>query len=148
MGLLNSIDIGAKALKVHGKRIDVHAKNIANIDTPNYVRKIPVLNSTDDLSFHGVLNSMKEDVFAVGTLPDLQGGVTFSGIVEDPTLGEKIYKPGHPDADENGYIRASNVNAMVDIADALMAQRAYEANLALINITKSMASRAIDIGRS
>ena len=148
MGLLDSFDIGANALKVHGKRIDVHAKNIANIDTPNYVRKIPVLNSTDDMSFHGVLNSMKEDVFAVGSLPSLQGGVAFSGVVEDPTLGEKIYKPGHPDADENGYIRASNVNAMVDIADALMAQRAYEANLALVNITKSMASRAIEIGRS
>ena len=147
MSLLDSFDIGANALKVHGKRIDVHAKNIANIDTPNYVRKIPVLNSTDDMSFHGILNTMKEDVFGVGTLPDLQGGVTFSGVVEDPTLGEKIYKPGHPDADENGYIRASNVNAMVDIADALMAQRAYEANLALVNITKSMASRAIEIGR-
>ena len=148
MGLLDSFDIGANALKVHGKRIDVHAKNIANIDTPNYVRKIPVLNSTDDMSFHGVLNSMKEDVIAVGSLPSLQGGVAFSGVVEDPTLGEKIYKPGHPDADEHGYIRASNVNAMVDIADALMAQRAYEANLALVNITKSMASRAIEIGRS
>lgn len=147
MSLLDSFDIGANALKVHGKRIDVHAKNIANIDTPNYVRKIPVLNSTDDMSFHGILNTMKEDVFGVGTLPDLQGGVSFSGVVEDPTLGEKIYKPGHPDADENGYIRASNVNAMVDIADALMAQRAYEANLALVNITKSMASRAIEIGR-
>ncbi len=147
MGLLDSFDIGANALKTHGKRIDVHAKNIANIDTPNYVRKIPVLNSTDDMSFHGVLNSMKEDVFAIGTLPTLQGGVKFSGVVEDPTLGEKIYKPGHPDADENGYIRASNVNAMVDIADALMAQRAYEANLALVNITKSMANRAIEIGR-
>ena len=147
MSLLDSFDIGANALKVHGKRIDVHAKNIANIDTPNYVRKIPVLNSTDDMSFHGILNTMKEDVFGVGTLQDLQGGVSFSGVVEDPTLGEKIYKPGHPDADENGYIRASNVNAMVDIADALMAQRAYEANLALVNITKSMASRAIEIGR-
>ncbi len=148
MGLLDSFDIGANALKVHGKRIDVHAKNIANIDTPNYVRKIPVLNSTDDMSFHGILNSMKEDVFAVGSIPTIQGGVAFSGVVEDPTLGEKIYKPGHPDADENGYVRASNVNAMVDIADALMAQRAYEANLALVNITKSMASRAIEIGRS
>lgn len=147
MGLLDSFDIGANALRVHGKRIDVHAKNIANIDTPNYVRKIPVLNSTDDLSFHGILNTMKEDVFGIGTLPNLQGGVSFTGVVEDPTLGEKIYKPGHPDADENGYIRASNVNAMVDIADALMAQRAYEANLALVNITKSMASRAIEIGR-
>lgn len=147
MGLMESIDIGAKALRVHGKRIDIHAKNIANLDTPNYVRKIPVLNATDDISFHGLMNSMKEDAFGVGTLPYLQGGVTFSGVVEDPTLGEKIYKPGHPDADENGYIRASNVNAMVDIADALLAQRAYEANLALVNITKSMAQKAIEIGR-
>lgn len=144
---MESIDIGANALKVHGKRIDVHAKNIANLDTPNYVRKIPVLNATDDVSFHGLMNTMKEDVFGVGTLPYLEGGVSFSGVVEDPTLGEKIYKPGHPDADADGYIRASNVNAMVDIADALMAQRAYEANLALVNITKSMAQRALEIGK-
>ena len=142
MGIMDSIDIGANALKVHGRRIDVHAKNIANLDTPNYVRKIPVLNAVDDVSFHGLMNSMKEDVFGVGTLPYLEGGVSFSGVVEDPTLGEKIYKPGHPDADADGYIRASNVNAMVDIADALMAQRAYEANLALVNISKSMAQRA------
>ena len=93
------------------------------------------------------MNVMKEDVFGVGTLPYLQGGVNFSGVVEDPTLGEKIYKPGHPDADANGYIRASNVNAMVDIADALVAQRAYEANLALVNISKAMAQRAVEIGR-
>lgn len=147
MSIIDSIDIGANALKVHGKRIDIHAKNIANLDTPNYVRKIPVLNATDDISFHGLMNTMKEDVFGVGTLPYLEGGVSFSGVVEDPTLGEKIYKPGHPDADANGYIRASNVNAMVDIADALMAQRAYEANLALVNITKSMAQRALEIGK-
>ena len=147
MSIMDSIDIGANALKVHGKRIDIHAKNSANLDTPNYVRKIPVLNATDDISFHGLMNTMKEDVFGVGTLPYLEGGVSFSGVVEDPTLGEKIYKPGHPDADANGYIRASNVNAMVDIADALMAQRAYEANLALVNITKSMAQRALEIGK-
>lgn len=147
MGLLESMNMGAQALSVHGKRIDIHAKNIANLDTPNYVRKIPVLNATDDISFHGIMNTMKEDVFGVGTLPYLQGGVNFSGVVEDPTLGHKIYKPGHPDADENGYIRASNVNAMVDIADALIAQRAYEANLALVNISKSMAQRALEIGK-
>ena len=147
MSIMDSIDIGANALKVHGKRIDIHAKNIANLDTPNYVIKIPVLNATDDIYLHVFMNTMKEDVFGVGTLPYLEGGVSFSGVVEDPTLGEKIYKPGHPDADANGYIRASNVNAMVDIADALMAQRAYEANLALVNITKSMAQRALEIGK-
>ena len=144
---MDSIDIGANALKVHGRRIDVHAKNIANLDTPNYVRKIPVLNAVDDVSFHGLMTSMKDDVIGAGTLPYLEGGVSFSGVVEDPTLGEKIYKPGHPDADADGYIRASNVNAMVDIADALMAQRAYEANLALVNISKSMSQRALEIGK-
>ena len=148
MGILESMNIGAKALQVHGNRIDVHAKNIANVDTPNYVRKIPVINATDDVSFHGLLNVMKEDVFGIGTLPYQQGGVMWGGVMEDPTLGDKIYRPGHPDADENGYIRASNVNPMVDIADALVAQRAYEANLAVINIAKSMAQKAVDIVRS
>jgi len=147
MGIMESMDMGAHALKCHGLRLDIHAKNIANIDTPNYVRKIPILNATDDCSFRGVLAQMKNDVFGTGTLPYTSGGVQFNGVVEDPTLGDKIYRPGHPDADINGYIRSSNVNAMVDMADAVMAQRAYEANLAVINITKSMASRATEIGR-
>ncbi len=147
MSILESFNIGSNALRAHGLRLDIHAKNVANIDTPNYVRKIPVLNATEDISFHGLMNTMKNDVFGTGELSYLQGGVTFSGVVEDPTLGEKIYRPGHPDADENGYIRASNVNPMVDMADAIMAQRAYEANLALVNITKSMALKAIEIGR-
>jgi flagellar basal-body rod protein FlgC len=73
--------------------------------------------------------------------------VRLTGVVEDPTLGERIYKPGHPDADANGYIRTSNVNPIVDMADANIAQRAYEANLAVISITKSMAQRALEIGK-
>ena len=147
MSLIETMIIGQKSLEAHGNRIKIHAKNIANLDTPNYVRKIPVLNATDDISFHGLLNAMKEDVFAVGTIPFMQGGVRMTGVVEDPTLGERVYKPGHPDADANGYIRTSNVNPLVDIADANIAQRAYEANLAVISITKSMAQREVEIGR-
>ena len=75
------------------------------------------------------------------------GGVNFDGIVEDPTPGAKIYKPGHPDADENGYIRTSNTNAMVDIADATIAQRAYEASLGVMTISKAMAVSALEIGK-
>ena len=146
MGILESMNIGAKALQVHGTRLDIHAKNIANVDTPNYIRKIPVLNATEDMSFHGLMNAMKEDVFGVGTLPYLQGGVTYSGVMEDPTLGDKIYRPGHPDADEEGYVRMSNVNPMVDVADAVLAQRAYEASLGVMSIAKSMSQRALQIG--
>ena len=145
MGIMDSMYIGEQALKVHGLRMDIHTKNVANVDTPNYVRKIPLLNSTNGVSFAGIMGSMQNSFMAGnGTL---QGGVNFSGIVEDPTASEKIYKPGHPDADANGYIKASNVNAMVDIADAMLAQRAYEANLAVLNISKSMALKATDIGK-
>ena len=147
MGIMDSFEIGRGGVTAHGKRIETAAKNIANMDTPNYVRKIPVLNATEDISFHGLLNTMKEDVFGVGTIPFLSGGVQFTGLVEDPTEGEKIYRPGHPDADEYGYIRTSNVNPMVDMADAVLAQRAYEASISVLTIAKTMANRALEIGK-
>jgi len=147
MGLLDSLDIGGAALDAHGKRIEIYAKNIANIDTPNYVRKIPTLAALDDISFHGLLNRMKDNVFNSGTLPAASGGVVMTGVVEDPTPGELVYSPGHPDADKNGYIRRSNVNPMVDVADSILASRAYEANIAVVSITKAMAQKAVEIGR-
>ena len=77
--------------------------------------------------------------------------LNFLGIREPGIYGKEDYNflinmlKEHADA--NGYIRASNVNPAVDMADAILAQRAYEANLALINITKSMAAKAVEIGR-
>ncbi len=142
MGLMNAFQIGREGLAVHGKRVEIAAKNIANIDTPNYTRKIPIISSNQDQSFATVLSSM-----GMGAMASNLGGVNFDGIVEDPTPGAKIYKPGHPDADENGYIRTSNTNAMVDIADATIAQRAYEASLGVMTISKAMATASLEIGK-
>lgn len=146
MGIFSAMNVGCDGLKVHGSRLDIASRNIANLDTPNYVRKIPLVVSTDRTSFLSVMNQMKESVLGAGSLPYSTGSVALSGVVEDPTLGDKIYKPGHPDADENGYIRASNVDPLVEITDAMMAQRAYEASLAVITISKSMADKAATIG--
>lgn len=147
MGILDSLDIGTNALKAQGLRLDIHAKNVANVDTPNYVRKIPILSAENGNSFSGMMSEMSNGLVGAGSSAYLKGGVEFGGIMEDPNLGQKIYQPGHPDADKDGYIRASNVNPMVEMADAMLAQRAYEANLALINITKSMATKATEIGK-
>ncbi len=146
MGLFSAMNVGCDGLKVHAARLDINSKNIANLDTPNYVRKIPLVVATDRSSFLSVMNQMKESAFGAGTMPYASGSVAMAGVVEDPTLGEKIYKPGHPDADENGYIRTSNVDPLVEISDAILAQRAYEASLSIITITKSMADRAASIG--
>ena len=147
MSLVDSMNISAQGMQAHSKRLEIHAKNIANIDTPNYVRKIPVLMAQDDMSFSGLMNYMKDSVFQSGAVPFTGGGVVFSGVVEDTTPGELIYKPNHPDADPAGYIRASNVNPLVDMADANMSSRAYEASMAVMSITKSMAMRATEMGK-
>ena len=146
MGILSAMNVGCDGLKVHGMRLDISSKKIANLDTPNYVRKIPLVVSTDRSSFLSVMNQMKESTFGAGTLPYASGSVAMAGVVEDPTLGDRLYKPGHPDADENGYIRTSNVDPLVEITDAIMAQRAYEASLAIITMSKSMADKAATIG--
>ena len=142
MGLFNAFNIGLEGLDVHSKRVEIAAKNIANMDTPNYTRKIPLVSSNEDQSFASVLSSM-----GIGAGGSNLGGINFDGIVEDPTPGAKIYKPGHPDADVNGYIRTSNTNPMVDLADATMAQRAYEASLSVMTISKAMATASLEIGK-
>lgn len=147
MSILKSINVGESGLFAHSKRLEAHAKNLANIDTPNYSRKIPTISAREDISFNNLLSRMKEDVFSLGTIPDNGAGVSFTGVILDPTPGELQYAPGHPDADENGYIKRSNVNPMVDMADSLLASKAYEANLAVISLAKSMAQRATEIGR-
>ena len=147
MSLLDAINIGSAGLFAHGRRLEVHAKNMANIDTPNYVRKIPVLMSKDDVGFPELLNRMKDETFKTGALPSSPGGVDMLGVVEDPTPGDLVYSPTHPQADKNGYIRRSNVNPLVDMADATMSSRAYEASLAVITLTKNMAQRATEIGK-
>ncbi|MBR6163064.1 flagellar basal body rod protein FlgC [bacterium] len=146
MGIYDSMNIGASAMSVHAKRLAISSMNMANIDTPNYIRKIPMIASTQNASFLSILDSMRTPM-APGAMPYATGGVAFTGIVEDPTLGEKIYKPGHPDADENGYIRTSNVNPLVEMSDATMSQRAYEASIAIVSISKAMAEKAVSMGQ-
>lgn len=139
MSIMNSMEIGRRGLQVHGKRIEVSAKNIANLDTPNYVRKIPVIKENTQTAFKTMLDT--------GLTGSNAGGVTFEGTVQDPTPLEKVYMPGHPDADEKGYVKMSNSNPLVEIADASMAQRAYEASVSVMAMAKSMALKALEIGQ-
>jgi flagellar basal-body rod protein FlgC len=70
--------------------------------------------------------------------------VAFEGVVGDPRLEELIYSPGHPDADKNGYIRASNCQSSDRHGRCNERFKSYEANLALITITKTMAPKATE----
>jgi len=74
-----------------------------------------------------------------------------NGIREDHSLSNPLqlrYDPGHPDADENGYVHMPNVNIVSEMVDMISATRAYEANIQAINAAKTMAREALGIGRN
>ncbi len=104
------------------------SENISNADTPGYRRKT--------ISF--------ETAFAAG---DRVAEVSTGRVRLDRTELEKIHDPSHPLADENGDYDGSNVNLMIELADAREAQRSYEANLKMFEQTRKMAAGLMDLLR-
>ena len=145
MGIFQSFNISASGMTAQRFRTDIIAENIANVNTTStesggpYRRKIVTFQEKDVTPFSQYFSHSKNK--AVGN------GVKISKVSEDyETDFIMEYDPSNPDADENGYIRTSNVDPLVEITDAIMAQRAYEASLAIMTMTKAMADRAAAIG--
>ena len=74
-------------------------------------------------------------------------GVKISKIVEDDSPFRLVYEPGHPDADENGYVKMPNVDTIKEMVDLISAHRSYDANITAMNSSKSMLMKALEIGR-
>jgi len=73
--------------------------------------------------------------------------VEVKAIKEDQSPFKRVYDPGHPDADEQGYVQMPNVDIVEEMVDMISAARAYEANVTAINAVKSMAMKALEIGK-
>ncbi len=123
--------IAASALKAQQARMRVIAENIANADsvatTPGgdpYRRQAPVFQPAN-----------------VGGVT----GVAMTGVKPDETPFRTQYSPGNPAADAKGYIKMPNVDPLIEALDMREAQRAYEANLNVIETSRSMQSRTLDI---
>ena len=149
MTLLNAMNISSSGMTAHSQRAQVHATNLANLGTIGYKRQIPILNQQANAPFADLLGNLHAT--ASGVHPAQvngmgEAGVAMAGTISDPTKGTQLYMPYHPQADENGYVEASTANPLVDMADALMANRMFEANLSVYGILKTMASRSIELG--
>ena len=82
---------------------------------------------------------------AGATAPDAAWGVQVTGVVEDASEGALVYEPGHPDADDAGYVRYPNVRITDEVVDMMDARRVFEANATVFQSAKQMLRRAIDI---
>lgn len=147
MGYFGSLDIGASALTAQRLRMDTISQNIANVNTTRtengtpYRRRLVVFEEkTQSTPFSDYLTANSRDRYA-------GKGVKVSKIVEDSSPLKKVYDPGNPDADDEGYVEMPNIDVITEMVNMISATRAYEANVTSINITKSMAMKALEIGR-
>src|SRR6185503_143869 len=140
MSLITALRINASGLTAQRQRVEVSSSNLNNSDTTRtaeggaYRRKDVVFQST---TFGQTFESVNGGA----------SGVEVVDVVDDMRPFDRRFDPGHPDADKEGYVDYPNVNSMEEMANLVSAARSYEANLAAINIVKSMISKTLEIGR-
>ena len=117
----NALDVSVSGLKAQAQRLRHLSENIANADTPGYRRKT--------VSF--------ETEFQNGSNI---GRVETGRVHLDPADLERVYDPSHPMADSSGHFEGTNVNLLIEIADAREAQQSYEANLKMFEQSRQMSS--------
>jgi len=80
-------------------------------------------------------------------LGEVAAGVEVASVQEDMRDGPKVYKPGHPSADASGYIQMPNVNPVEVMVDMVSASRSYQMNVEVMNTSKQLMLKMLDLGR-
>lgn len=127
--------ISHSGLRAQRIRMDTIANNIANINTTRTPQGGP---------FRRQMTIFSAEPLEPAPITDGRG-VDVPDIVPDMSPFETVYDPGHPDADENGYVLLPNVNVAMEMVDLVSASRSYEANVAAINATKRILTKALEI---
>ena len=122
----DALRILTSGLRVQGQRIRHVSENISNADTPGYRRKT--------VAFEAMVRDGRRT-----------GEVEAGRVLLDESELRRIHDPAHPMADQSGFYDGSNVNLVLEIADAREAQRSYEANVKMFEQTRRMSSRLYDI---
>ncbi|MCC5995222.1 MAG: flagellar basal body rod protein FlgC [Oceanicaulis sp.] len=129
------LHISASGLRAQSARMRIIAENLANADsaarTPDtdpYQRQIPVFRAELDRTIGARMARMTD-------------------VQLDQSEFRSVYEPGHPGADGEGYVRYPNVSSLIELMDMREAQRSYEANLTMIENSRRMLERTLDLLR-
>jgi len=150
MGFMDTLATSASGMTAERLRMDVVANNLANVNTTRTpgggpFRRQEVAMAPASASFGETLAGLAGEDDGVEAA---RGGVQVSGIVPDMRPFKRVYQPGHPDADKQGYVNLPNVDTVTEMVDMMGATRAYEANVAAVAAVKGMAMKALEIGRA
>lgn len=121
--LLQSLSVAASGMQAQSQRLRHVSENIANADTPGYHRKTVSFEET------------------------MQGGVAPERVNLDRSDLQNLYDPAHPLADATGHYAGSNVDLVIEVADAREAQRSYDANLKMFDQARQMTQSLFELLR-
>jgi len=160
MSIFTAIQMGAQGMSAERTRLNIASMNLANaqvtrtVDGGPYVPRSVVFEAVPYNPEESGVNTGMSPLVPVKSFDNaLQKAsarletVRVKEVVEDKFPFKEVYDPSHPDADENGIVRLPNVNVMEQMVDVMNASRAYEANVTAINTAKSMAMKAMELGK-
>lgn len=130
------LQVVASSLESQRERMNTIVSNMANVHTTRTGEGGPYRRKD-------VLFEVKE----IDTGNELLEGVKVAAVINDNSPFKVVYDPGHPDADENGFVRFPNVEVLEEMVNMLMTFRAYEASITAFNTTKGMFMKLLDLGR-
>lgn len=132
---ISANDIAVSGLKVQRARMNVIANNIANVETTR---------TPEGGVFQRQMIILRGDEIKPGANPE-RLGVRVKDVIRDTSPPRMVFDPQHPDANEEGMVAYPNINTAVEMVNLISAQRAYEANIAVITSGRQMKQRALDI---
>lgn len=136
MSFFNVFKVAGSGMNAQTVRLNTTASNLANADT--------VSSSTNETyrARHPVFATMLSE-----EMGDAAHGVQVVDIVKDQSPLRQEYRPGHPQADANGYVYLPNVNIAEEMANMISASRSYETNAEVVNTAKQMLMRTLSLGQ-
>ncbi|MBL7665765.1 MAG: flagellar basal body rod protein FlgC [Bacteriovoracaceae bacterium] len=145
MDILTSLKISASGLAAQRKRMEAISSNIANAQTTRTAEGGPYRPKEVVFGSEPARESFSE--ILEGTLDENAQAVHATEVISTNKPPVLKYEPHHPDANKDGYVAYPDINIMRETANMINANRSYEANISAVNTAKSMAMKALEIGR-
>ncbi len=140
------MQLAGNSLSVQRTRLDVVSANLANAQTTRTPDGGPYKKRSVYLEEQALRDRFGNELSEA--MQSGVKGVAVSEIKEDESAPRLEYDPGHPDANEDGYVAYPNVNSMEEMVDMITIMRSYQANLQVFSAAREMAQRALNMGRN
>ena len=139
MSMFSIFNVSGSAVSAQAQRLNVVASNLANVDT---------VAGPDGQAYKSRQVVFQTLLMGAPGQPDGAAGVAVAQIAEDQTPGRRVHDPKHPQADAEGYVTYSNVNAVEEMVNMISASRSYQNNVEVMNTAKTLLQKTLQIGQA